>query len=128
MPLSYSLKPFHHAIDQSFCQTVCQTINFGLTHFIKRFHMTRTDAPPAPMGTNPDNAASPCVSIEDWDALFAAVTTRLGQIAQAHDAPAVDSGSAQALALLRSSVLESVQDLDQLRTMARQMLDKRAEE
>lgn len=128
MPLSYSLNSFHHAIDQSAHQTVCQTINLALTHFTKRFHMTRPDARPAPMGTNPGAAAPSCVSIEDWDALFAAVTARLAQIAHAHDAPCGDPHGTQALSLLRGSVLECVHDLDQLHAMARQMLAHRAAE
>ena len=65
---------------------------------------------------------APNVAIEDWHALFSAVTARLTLIAQTQDTPFAEPGGADALTFLQDSVLDCVQDLEQLHAMARQML------
>ena len=118
MQSSYRVSPFHNVFNQ--------TINRALTLFSKRFPMTRHPAPPQFTSTNPGATVSPNVAIEDWDALFSAVTDRLTRIAKVHDTPSAELRSGDALALLQGSVMECVQDLDHLHAMARQVLPMRA--
>ena len=118
MQSSYRVSPFHNVVNQ--------TINLALTLFSKRFPMTRHPARPQFTSTNPGATVSPNVAIEDWDALFSAVTDRLTRIAKVQDTPSAQPRSGDALALLQDSVMECVQDLDRLRAMARQVLPMRA--
>ena len=118
MQSSYRVSPFNKVFNQ--------TIHRALTHFSKCFPMTRYPSRPQFISTNPGAAVWPNVAIEDWDALFSAVTARLTRIAQTQDTPCAEPGGADALAFLQGSVMECVQDLEQLHAMARQMLGRRA--
>lgn len=117
MQSSYRVKPLHNVLNQ--------TINRALTHFSNRFPMTRLPDRPQFTSTNPGAAVSPNVAIEDWDVLFTAVKARLWLIGQPQDAPGPESPPADALQLVRASVLECVQALDQLHTTAQDELAKR---
>lgn len=118
MQTSYRVSPSHNVFNQ--------TINRALTHFTKCFPMTRHPAGPQFTSTNLGTEVSPDITTEDWDALFSAVTARLTLIAQPQDTRGAEPRGADALALLQGSVLECVQDLEQLHAMARQMLRRRA--
>lgn len=105
--------------------TIEQTINLARTHFSKRIVMTR---PPEQLdfkAISPVAAMSPSVAIEDWDTLFTAVKDRLTLIGQPLDATGAEPPTANAMELVRASVLECVQALDQLHMTARDELDRR---
>lgn len=117
MQSSYPVNLVHHAVNQ--------TINRALTHFSKRFPMTRHPERPQSTSTHPGAAVSPSVAIEDWDALFGAVKARLTLIGQPQDALGAEPPTAYALEAARAAVLECVQALDQLHATARQELARR---
>ena len=81
---------------------------------------------PAQLTASHSNAlAPPCIAIEDWDALFLAVKTRLTLIGQPQDTPEAHTPYAELLQQTRASVLECVEALDQLHVIARDELAKR---
>ena len=101
---------------------VNQTINRALTHFSNRFAMTRHPERSQSTRIHPGATALPSVAIEDWDVLFSAVKARLTLIGQPQNAACAEPPTANALELVRASVLECVQALDQLHATARQEL------
>lgn len=114
MPSSYRVNIIPHVVNQ--------TINRALTHFCKRFAMMRHPERPQATSTKPCPVVPPSVAIEDWDALFSAVKARLTLIGQPQNAACAEPPTANALELVRASVLECVQALDQLHATARQEL------
>ena len=111
MQLSYLASPFR--------ETTHQIINRALAHFFKRFDMIRPDAPHVAMAKKPDIASRADVAIEDWDAMFNAVKTRLTLIAEAQNPAVAERKTGDPLEHLRNGIMECVAALEQLHTMAR---------
>lgn len=63
--------------------------------------------------------------MEDWDAMFAAVTARLALIGQPQYQTSAAKTADERLALVRAAVLECVLALEQLHSTALQRLAKR---
>ena len=117
MQSSYPVNLAHHVVHQ--------TIYRALAHFSNRLPMMRHPERLQSTVTHPEAVVSLGVAIEDWDALFSAVIARLTLIGQTQNARCAEPPTANALELVRASVMECVQALDQLHATARQELVRR---
>jgi hypothetical protein len=114
MQLPYRVSTIQHILNQ--------ISRRALPHLSKPLPMTRHTARPQHKSNHPGApAVLRGVPVEDWDALFSAVKARLTQIGQPLDPPGppgAEPPDANTLQFVRAAVLECVQALDQVHTLA----------